>query len=315
MTDSMTDSMTGGEKFTGDYHVLLIGIDAYARRPLHGAVNDIDEVQRLLLGPKVGLPASCIQRLASPHPGALHETDVPELPATLANIRNALRGIAARVGSDDRVVIHYSGHGARFALPGGSRTFHYEALAAVDCDQGNWLFDHELNELLRAIADRTPSIVFILDACHSASVTRSAQLVSPAGGPPPGLLARGYEPGDIVAVPELPARLAGDISTRSGFGVEACHVVAACLDHEEACESVGADGRPQGVLTRALVETLGQLEGIDPRIAPWTRLWGVLGDRVERANRMQHVWSSGGLARTVLAGPRWTVTPASRSGP
>ena len=286
--------MTDGENVTGNYHVLLIGIDAYALRPLHGAVNDIDAVQRVLLGPKVGLPASCIQRLASPHPGAQHATAVPEQPATLANIRAALRGLAAKVGSDDRVVIHYSGHGVRFPLPGGKRTFHYEALAPVDCDQGNWLFDHELNELLRAIADRTPSIVFILDSCHSASVTRSAQ---------PVLRARGYQPGDVGAVPELPARPAGDVSTRTGFGVEACHVVAACLDHEEACESIGADGRPQGVLTRALVETLDQLDGIDPRIAPWTRLWGVLGDRVERANRMQHVWSSGGLARAVLAGP------------
>jgi hypothetical protein len=296
--------MTDSKESPGAYHVLLIGIDAYPRRPLYGAVNDIDAIQRLLLGPRVGLPASSIQRLASPHPGALHDTTVPEAPATLANIRAALRELATtKVGLHDRVVIHYSGHGARFDLPGRGRMFHHEALAPVDCDQGNWLFDHELNELLRGIADRTRSIAVILDACHSAGITRSASPAPSAGDWPSMLRGRCLTPDDIAAVPELPAPPVADVSKRSGFGVDDCHVVAACLDHETACESPGADRVPQGVLTRALVEAIDQLDGFDPRTAPWATLWHVLGDRVERANRAQHVWSSGGLARAVLAGP------------
>jgi hypothetical protein len=180
------------------------------------------------------------------------------------------------------------------------RMFHHEALAPVDCDDGNWLFDHELNELLRAITDRTRSVVFILDACHSASITRTGHL-SP--DPPPILLGRCLEASEVATVPALPAEAPTGVSMRSGFGVQDCHVIAACLDHEEACESVGPDRVVQGVLTRALVETLTQLEGIDPRTAPWAKLWNGLCDRVERANRRQHLWTSGGLARAVLAGP------------
>lgn len=296
--------MTDRETFTGTYHVLLIGIDAYPRRPLRGAVNDIDAIQRWLLGPKVGLPASSIQRLASPHAGAVHDTTIPEKPATLANLRAALHELGtARVSSGDRVIIHYSGHGVRFSLPSGMRMFHHEALAPVDCDDGNWLFDHELNERLRAITDRTRSVVFILDACHSASITRSAPLPPSATVPPPILRGRCLEVSEVATVPAVPAEAPTGVSRRSGFGVQDCHVVAACLDYEEACESVGPDRVVQGVLTRALIETVNQLEGIDPRTAPWAKLWSVLCDRVERANRHQHLWSSGGLARAVLAGP------------
>lgn len=304
MPTGRCNSMTDDEKLTGAYHVLLIGIDAYPRRPLYGAVNDIDAIQRLLLGSRVRLPASSIQRLASPHPGTPHETTIPDAPATLANIRAALRELGTpKVGLHDRVVIHYSGHGARFDVPSRGRMFHHEALAPIDCDQGNWLFDHELNELLRTIADRTRSIAVILDACHSASITRSASAAPTAGDGPSMTRIRCLLPSEIATVPALPAPHATDLSKRSGFGVDDCHVVAACLDHETACESPGADRVPQGVLTRALVETIDQLDGLDLRTAPWARLWHVLGDRVERANRAQHVWSSGGLARAVLAGP------------
>jgi caspase domain-containing protein len=294
--------MTSPSSFTGAYHALLIGVDAYGQRPLHGAVNDIDAMQRLLLGPKVGLPPASIHRLASPHPGAVHDTSIPEQPATCGNIRAALRTLADKARPEDRVVIHFSGHGARFPVASRNRVLHYEALAPADSEQGNWLFDYELNELLGAITARTRSIVFILDSCYSASVTRSVHNAPPTSGSRPALRARGFTPGE-VRVPALPAQQEPAVSSRAGFDVADCHVVAACLDHEEACESIGTDGKIHGVLTNALIETLDQHGEIDPRDVPWTRLWYLLGDRVKRANRMQHIWSSGGLARTVLAGP------------
>jgi hypothetical protein len=98
------------------YHVLLIGVDAYPIKPLSGCVNDIDAVQRLLLGDRVGIPAASIQRLASPHPGTKHETTVPSDPATLDNLRRALGRLALEVPrgeGDHHVFIYYSGHGTR----------------------------------------------------------------------------------------------------------------------------------------------------------------------------------------------------------
>jgi hypothetical protein len=43
------------------YHVLLIGIDAYSVRLLYGCVNDIDAIQRLLLGERVAIPKDRIR--------------------------------------------------------------------------------------------------------------------------------------------------------------------------------------------------------------------------------------------------------------
>src|SRR5689334_86551 len=94
------------------YRALLIGVDAYRPKPLDGCVNDIDAVQRLLID-RAGVPRENIRRLASPHPGARHETDLPEAPATLENIRLALRALAERAAEDDRIFVYYSGHGAR----------------------------------------------------------------------------------------------------------------------------------------------------------------------------------------------------------
>src|SRR5438132_5934776 len=94
-------------------HVLLIGIDAYPRKALRGCVNDIDAMERVLIG-WMGVPADDITRLASPRIGTLHRTTLPEAPATLANIRAALSRLSsAEVKPADRVFIYYSGHGAR----------------------------------------------------------------------------------------------------------------------------------------------------------------------------------------------------------
>ena len=57
------------------FHVLLVGIDSYKSRPLHGCVNDIDAVQRLLIE-SAGIEGELITRLASPHLGDKHETKV-----------------------------------------------------------------------------------------------------------------------------------------------------------------------------------------------------------------------------------------------
>src|SRR6516162_6998730 len=95
-----------------NYHVLLIGIDAYSIRPLRGCVNDIDAVQQILLSERVGIPSERIIRLASPLPASKHETTVDSKPATLANIYNALEHLgSSKVKNSDRVFIYYSGHG------------------------------------------------------------------------------------------------------------------------------------------------------------------------------------------------------------
>src|ERR1700704_340568 len=106
--------MAGQARNEPTYHILLIGVDDYPRATLRGCVNDIDEVQRLLLGERMAKPRDRIRirRLASPLPDTAHETSVPEDTATLDKIRDALDQLASdTVRPTDRVFIYYSGHG------------------------------------------------------------------------------------------------------------------------------------------------------------------------------------------------------------
>jgi hypothetical protein len=269
------------------FHVLLVGIDAYAKRPLHGCVNDIDEVQRLLVGPGK-IPSDAIRRLASPHPRAAQETDTP---ATRANICAALDALAGEdVKAGHRVFIYYSGHGYRRGLDTKNGVAHRESLVPVDYEQG-MLHDYELNAKLAKIVARTKSVTFILDCCHSAGVTR--------GPADETMTARSLDLDDVPDVPGEAAPRPGGF----GRGIDDCQVVCACLDHESAYESEPENGRHHGLLTRAFIGALNELKGDALREVPWSHVWGAIRDRVEKDNSAQHVWMAGNPARAILAGP------------
>lgn len=124
-----------------NYHVLLIGIDAYSVKPLYGCVNDIDVIQRLLLDERVAIPKDSIRRLASPHPKSTHDATVASQPATLASICTALELLGSNnVKQGDRVFIYYSGHGTRLPVSTAAGIMYREALVPVDfaASRGTW---------------------------------------------------------------------------------------------------------------------------------------------------------------------------------
>jgi len=282
------------------YHALLVGIDAYARRPLAGCVNDIDAMQRLLIE-RAKIPPAHIQRLASPSPGATCETSVPAAPATLANLKAALARLAAEARRGDRVFIYYSGHGTRAAIahPDGYTTYR-EALVPVDVDAGpelQLLFDHELNGLLAAIPG---SVTCILDCCNSAGITRDSR---PDAEPSPTARYLDLER-DLGWRGPLPPPALG--ATRGGDRApppEDCHVVTACLDQEQAIEVPGDDGVRHGLLTTTLLRALAGVPDDELRTVPWSRIWQAMRASVEQHNPRQHLWMAGHPGRAVLAGP------------
>lgn len=296
------------------YRVLLIGIDAYNGCPLHGCVNDIDAVERLLLE-RAGIPAANITRLASPHPADKHETKVAGNPATLANIRAALTKLASdEVQPTDRVFIYYSGHGSRAPVKGPQGTFHCESLVPVDFNvnpaQPQLLLDFEFNRLLATVAKRTTSVVVVLDCCHSTGATRVltqekdpvARSLDFSKAFPAGATVLVEAAGGPAAEGERGAGGAG--AGKAGVGsVDDCQVVAACLNDELAQETRGPDGVRHGLLTRALLTLLGPMDRDEIRSVPWARVWQKLRDSVETANPSQHLWLAGSYARAVLAGP------------
>ena len=290
-----------------DYHILLIGIDAYAVKPLRGCVNDIDAIQKLLLGNKVQVPHQNIVRLASPHPSSAHETAVADKPATLANICAALEDLgSSKVKEGDRIFLYYSGHGVRTPISTPAGVFNREALVPVDFNEKpegyQFLYDFDLNRMLAAIVARTNAVTLILDCCHSAGVTREM--------PTLGMTSRALDFVEDLKGTK-PLTLTSEEAVLAAAGVRGiagnvndCQVVAACLNHELAQEFVGADGVQHGLLTRALVEQLSAAPAADLRELPWGSIWQGLRASVETANATQHLWMAGSEARAVIAGPR-----------
>ncbi len=144
---------------------LLIGIDRYPNFPkdaqLAGCVNDVAAIARLLTD-RFSFPAANVERLLD---GA----------ATRAGILAALAGLRERVGPDDVVVIHYSGHGSRLADPeapdGMDETI-------VPSDSGRFphpnrdILDTEIHQWLLWLTECTGHLTLIFDSCHSGHILR-----------------------------------------------------------------------------------------------------------------------------------------------
>ena len=277
-------------------HALLIGIDATPGKPLHGCVRDVDAVQRALLDPRLA-PAH-ITRLVAPLPGAVHDTAIADGPPTLAAIRAALAHLASdAVAGDDRVFVFFSGHGARTGVPKHAPTDYREALVPVDYgadkpDGGyRLLYDDELNHALAAIARRTPAVAVVLDCCFAAGVTRgdgTARFLD---------LSDGVNAHDTRSAPAAHRALTS--------GLDACHVVAACLPHECANEWTDRHGVVRGLFTQAFTHALDSArdDARDFATLTWAEIWQAVRHETAGRNAGQHPWMAGHLARRVFGGP------------
>lgn len=295
------------------YHVLLIGIDDYRVRPLGGCVNDIDAVQRLLID-RMGVPGDSIRRLASPHPGHARRPDaaVAEQPATLANLRHALAELGTRrVGRDDRVFIYYAGHGARIPVQvAAGRAYHREALVMADHDparpDSGMLYDFELGQALRAIAQQTSCVTLVLDCCHAAGATRGpGELLPPEVLASTEPIARCIDLERMAAVTDPGPPPPGDLEGPRPLiaAAEHCHVVAACLGHERANEECGPDGVRHGLLTSAWLAALAPIPDATLPALRWSEIWQRVRAAVSQRNPAQHPQMAGNAARAVFSGP------------
>src|ERR1700688_147955 len=144
---------------------LLIGIDRYPNFPAHaqlaGCVNDVEAMAALLVN-RFSFPAGNVERLLN---GA----------ATQAGIRAALGGLSERVGEDDVVVVHYSGHGSRMADPKAPNSMD-ETIVPSDSGraphENRDIRDTEIHRWLLRLTERTGHLTLIFDSCHSGHILR-----------------------------------------------------------------------------------------------------------------------------------------------
>lgn len=250
---------------------LLIGIDQYeqpkdgAVPPLSGAKNDTDLVRDTLV--RRGFRTEDIRILTNE--AATHE----------AIVRAIHEHLLQRAGPDTRVVLWFSGHGS--FIPDRSGIESNKSLEVGESAQDNTLLaydsrrgehmgrydvtDDELFSLLNALAQKTPHILLVTDACHSAGMTRSAGARKPgirsvAGGSLPqdaGLL-QPFWPKDV------PLQEDGRETLRT---IPFVHI-AACADHQQAGEALPDGAACHGTLTYYLCLAL---EWADARTS-WRRV-------------------------------------------
>jgi hypothetical protein len=260
-------------------HALLIGIDDYvpdllpdgSRYPsLHGATRDAERVESFLRD-QAGLTPERTLKLLSRTGEDGVPTEPPERRPTYANMVAAFKRLAAEAAPGDRVLVHYSGHGARLSteyreVKGAAG----QDEALVPCDiavpGSRYLRDLELAVLVRLLVDRGLVVTLVLDCCHAGGAMRT--------GPPPGAVARKVHgvhlAPDASAVAERNLLIRAwrrlreedvrrrNVSVQSWLPVARYALFAACRPEELAYELPFEKGEPQGALTYWLLNALEQ---------------------------------------------------------
>jgi WD40 repeat protein len=153
-------------KRQGQAYILSIGINAYSLRgfSLDCAVKDAEE-----------LADSLMKNLPFPRE-AIHVTRLTDTRATRGGILKELRGIEAKAGPEDTVIITYAGHGITFEhsfylVPcdlGTKEEITLKELAAMS------IGDNELERIIAGGGEdpglQAKHIALILDACHAGQV-------------------------------------------------------------------------------------------------------------------------------------------------
>lgn len=148
---------------------LLVGIDRYpgfgSEVQLEGCVNDVQILRDALIR-RFGFTEDRMTVL-------LNEW------ATRDGILAAMEDLVRKVGEDDVVVFHYSGHGSQQGEPEGEEDEPDgwdETL--VPFDSGRFprknrdITDDEIYGWLLRLTARTPHVTLIIDSCHSGTVVR-----------------------------------------------------------------------------------------------------------------------------------------------
>lgn len=158
---------------------LLIGIDHYphaSEQDLRGAAADVVGMRDFLLGQ--GVPENNIRCLLSSKDATISAPS-DGLP-TYANLVHEIRGLGLRAAPQGRVLLHYSGHGARTPtlIPrqkGAGQVDECLVPCDLAADGSRWLRDVELTYLLDEMLRRDLRVTVILDACHSGGMMRGSE--------------------------------------------------------------------------------------------------------------------------------------------
>jgi len=171
-----------------DKWALLVGINQYPkfapRGQLSGCINDVEVMRQILIN-SFNFPEN-------------HVAVLTDEQATQEGIRAAMKDLVQRVGEDDVVVFHYSGHGSQMTdLEGDEPDGLDETIVPYDSGraphENRDIKDDEIYLWLKDLTAKTSALTLVFDCCHSGTVVRD-----PFGGE-----VRWVEP-DLRPATELP---------------------------------------------------------------------------------------------------------------
>jgi hypothetical protein len=223
---------------------LLVGINAYPGNELNGCVNDVTDMAEFLV-------SHC----------DFDESDirlVTDARATTAAILERLKWLMTGAKAGDRLMFHYSGHGAQFPVrdASGKVTRVDECICPVDFD---WTEEHAIRDKqFQEMFGHVPAGVdfgWVSDSCFSGDLAR--ELLPPKR--------------KIKSMP-MPADIAWRLRTADTKGVKRQsfeHVIAdlsavlvsGCSSHETSADAE-INGRYNGALTYYFLQTLSAPNGL-----------------------------------------------------
>ena len=246
---------------------LVIGIDDYAHiRKLAGAVNDARDIGEALAGL-----------------GVDDLTVLLDGDATRARILDEWNRLLGRAAPGDTLVLTYAGHGWQEPerVPGTEDDGKDEAMLLGGFRETGHgtrerIVDDELNQWFLDASRKALKVVFVADACHSGTLTRSIDPRAPA------LTYRNIKytgmTGDMLAL-DLPEEAADTGGTGEG---ELAHVskLAAALDHETVPE-IELGGEMRGALSYLFARALrGEADVDGDGALRRDELWGYVRENV-----------------------------------
>lgn len=224
---------------------LLVGINAYPGAPLQGCINDILDLARFLVA-NCKFKKSEIRLLT-------------DARATKADILDRLGWLLTGVRAGDRLVFHYSGHGAQMPTrnPQGEVDHLDEVICPVDFD---WSDAHALRDKeFASLFGRVPNgvnFIWISDSCHSGDLIRELPNPGPAMRPkrllpPPDIAWRVETAREMGLEPSSLARSAANPNVA---------LIAGCRSNQTSADATFG-GRPNGALTYYLLQELAKAGG------------------------------------------------------
>ena len=242
------------------HYAILIGINAYAQKPLKSCVGDVHNIKRYLEGVPYPVHTEIFTATGGTEPGSSSIVEDPSLWPTHQHVISALERVTSMAKAGDFIYIHFSGHGTRYEP---SRDFSNESvgdLALVLLDEENimpekYLKGWKLAELVKNMVDKELAVTLVLDCCFSAAVYRRED---------PDVRFLPYDPtigsGLIPRhgrAPEIGGQTNRDVSMLPNWLInpDGYAILTACGPHEEAREA-RFDGQKHGALSYFLLKSL-----------------------------------------------------------